>query len=83
MTDTGTVNGIEWEIFDLTKLIQEGFIPGFYYSVGSTEGEEPEADGIETITLEGPYATAPEAVAAAEQFILQGLDEALGATDDQ
>lgn len=70
---SGEVDGISYEVFDLTKLIAP--IPGFYYSVGSNEGEVEEP-GTVTIVLEGPYATLEEGITAARDFISQALAEA-------
>ena len=71
----GCANGVSYEVFDLTKLIAPDFIPGFYYSVGSNEGEVEEP-GTVTIVLEGPYATLEEGITAARDFISQALAEA-------
>lgn len=77
MTETvesGTINGIEYEVFDLTRLNSPDFVGGFYFSAGSTEGEPvamSEGLTIETIALEGPYATLYLAVEAAVAFIME------------
>jgi hypothetical protein len=78
--DNGTVGGIEFEVFDLTKLITSDFVPGFYYSAGDTKGEQVEEPGTETIALEGPYATREEAAKAAHDFIIQALS---GASEEE
>jgi hypothetical protein len=72
-SETGSYGFVPYEIHDLTLLKQDGIIPGFYFSVGTADGEPVEhtVDGaIETIELEGPYATREEVITAVEQFIL-------------
>lgn len=63
----GSIDGIEYEIHDFTKLVDPGFLPGFYYSVGDLEGELTMNEAA--ISLEGPYATVEAAIDAATDFI--------------
>jgi hypothetical protein len=65
----GSIDGVPYEIYDLSGIIREGVVPGFYY----TAGEDFEEDA--SVALEGPFATKDEAIEAAQKFILDGLAE--------
>lgn len=66
VADSGSIDGIEYEIYDFTALQLPDFIPGFYYSIGDLDGDD---DGAETIVLEGPYYSVATAIEAATDFI--------------
>jgi hypothetical protein len=70
----GSIDGVPYEIYDLTQLDKPGFVAGYYYTAGDTDGE-PEQDDTVAVTLEGPFATKDAAIAAAQKFILDALGE--------
>jgi hypothetical protein len=69
--DEGSIDGVSFEIYDLSGFEMQGFAPGFYYTAGDNDEENP----TQAVILEGPFATSELAIAAAQKFIFDALQE--------